>query len=96
MDTHLGLALVHADDMLRDVEIRSLVALVQDHEEQVKATHDRGADLRYPARTRAIQQEQEGRTRAREPTSPLPFDVNAGRYPDPENRETSRGEAPEA
>lgn len=42
---YLGLVLVDADDVLSDIEVRGLVALVQHHEEQVEAAHDGRADL---------------------------------------------------
>lgn len=44
-DAHLCLVLVNADDVLCDVEVRRLVALVQDNEEQVETAHDGGAYL---------------------------------------------------
>lgn len=43
--TNLGPVLVYADDVLRDVEVCCLVALVQHNEKQVEAAHDRRADL---------------------------------------------------
>lgn len=45
MRTNLGLVLVHADDVLRDIEVGRLVALVQHHEEEVEPAHDGRADL---------------------------------------------------
>lgn len=44
---HLSLVLVHADDVLRDVEVGGLVALVQYYEEEVEAAHDGCANLRW-------------------------------------------------
>ena len=41
---------MNADDVLSDVEVSCLVALVQNHEKEVETTHDGRADLLHASK----------------------------------------------